>query len=1081
MFVNYFIKRPVFATVCALIMLLVGAVSIPTLPIAQFPDISPTQINVTSTYIGADAETVERGVTTVIEREINGVEGMRYMTSNSSNNGVSNITVTFDASRDKDIAAVDVQNRVSLAEPQLPSVVQATGVTVAKQTSNILLGMSIYTEDGEYSDVFLSNYADLYVADALRRVNGVGNVTIFGERTYAMRLWLNPQQLAARGLTADDVVNALNEQNIQVGAGQIGQPPTPDDQNFQVDLRANSRLQTPEEFEDLVLQTGEDGQLVRFRDVGYAELGAENYGSFLRFRGNNAIGLGIFQLPGSNALEVAAGVKEVMADLSSDFPPGMKYGIGFDTTEYVRQSLLSVLWTLIQAIGLVVLVIYIFLQDWRTTIVPAVTIPVSLVATFAIVKLFGFSINSLTLFGLTLATGMVVDDAIVVVEDISSKINKRGLNPVKAAITSMGELTGAVIATSLVLMAVFVPVAFFPGTTGALYRQFALTIAFAIALSTFNALTLTPTLSGLLLRPRREVGGWRAKIFTPFNRGLDWLRDRYGAILQKLVGVKLLVLAGFVASLVITAWLYSTVPSAFLPDEDQGYFITIIGGPEGVSLNYTSEVMEKTEALLLEQPEVRATFAVGGFGFSGNTANSGVIFTTLIPWGDRDATALDIIDRIQPQLQSTQEARMIAVNPPAIQGLSNFGGFEFQLQDRRGNAEIEQLVNSMGAIMGAANQNPDLSQVFSTYAASTPQIAIDINRDRAKALNVNISDVFSTLQTNLGSRYVNDFNLQGRTYRVYVQADDQYRSTPSDIDKLYVRSQTGDLVPMGNLISTTDTTGAQTINHYNLYRSIAINGQPAEGVSSGAAITAMEGVADQVLPAGFGYEWSGTALEEIEGGNQAPIIFSLGIILVFLVLAAQYESYVDPVIILFAVPLAVLGALLAQTLRGLPNDVYCQIGLVMLIGLASKNSILIVEFANQLREQGSSIVESALEAAKQRMRPILMTAISTLSSIFPLVIASGAGAGSRQSLGTAVFGGMLVATFLSLFVVPILYIIIKQLSSRFISSDSSSKPESSESGGPGGGANGSGGQSQGTDSSALPAGVYRTPRNEDGY
>ena len=1028
MFVNYFIKRPVFATVCALIMLLIGAVSIPTLPIAQYPDISPTQINVTARYIGADAETVERGVTTVIERQINGVEGMRYMTSNSSNDGVSNIVVTFDSSRDKDIAAVDVQNRVSLAEPQLPEVVRQTGVTVTKQTSNILLAMSLFTEGGEYDDVFLSNYADLYIADALRRVNGVGNVTIFGARPYAMRIWLNPQQLASRDLSADDVISALQEQNIQVGAGQIGQPPSPEDQNFQVDLRANSRLQTPEEFEDLVLKTGDNNQLIRLKDVGYAELGAERYSSFLRFRGNNAVGLGIFQLPGSNALEVAAGVKEAMAELAPDFPPGMEYGIGFDTTEFVQQSLMSVLWTLVQAIGLVVIVIYIFLQDWRTTIIPAVTIPVSLIATFAIVKLFGFSINSLTLFGLTLATGMVVDDAIVVVEDISAKINQRGLEPEEAAVTSMSELTGAVIATSLVLMAVFVPVAFFPGTTGALYRQFALTIAFAIALSTFNALTLTPTLSGLLLRPKQEPTGWRAKIFVPFNNALDWLRDRYGNLLEKLVGIRLIVLGGFVTSLVITAWLYSTVPSAFLPDEDQGYFITILQGPEGTSLNYTSDVMAEAEQLLLQQPEVRATFAVGGFGFSGNTANSGVIFTTLNPWGDRDATAQDIADRVNPTFQSITAARMFALNPPAIQGLSNFGGFEFQLQDRRGTAELGQLVNGMFAVMGAASQNPDLNAVFSTYAASTPQIAIDVNRDQAKALNVNINDIFSTLQTNLGSRYVNDFNLQGRTYRVFVQADEQFRSTPSDIDKLYVRSQTGDLVPMGNLIETADTTGAQTINHYNLFRSIAINGQPAEGVSSGAAIEAMEGVAEQVLPAGFGYEWSGTALEEIEGGNQAPIIFSLGIILVFLVLAAQYESYVDPVIILFAVPLAVLGALLAQTLRGLPNDVYCQIGLVMLIGLASKNSILIVEFANQLREQGRSIVQAALESAQQRMRPILMTAISTLSSIFPLVIASGAGAGSRQSLGTAVFGGMLVATFLSLFVVPILYIVIKQLS-----------------------------------------------------
>lgn len=1080
MFVNYFIKRPVFATVTALIMLLIGAISIPTLPIAQYPDISPTQVNVSARYIGADAETVERGVTTVIERQINGVEGMRYITSNSSNDGASNIVVTFDSSRDKDLAAVDVQNRVSLAEPQLPESVIRGGVTVSKETSSILLAMSLYTENEEYDDTFLSNYADLYVADALRRVEGVGNVQIFGERTYAMRLWLDPQRLATRGLIADDVVSALQEQNVQVGAGQIGQPPTPEDQNYQIDLRAESRLQNVSEFEDLVLRTGEDGQLIRLKDVGRAELGAERYSSFLRFRGKPAIGLGIFQLPGSNALEVAAGVKEAMADLSSDFPPGMEYGIGFDTTEFVQQSLLSVLWTLIQAIGLVVLVIYIFLQDWRTTVIPAITIPVSLVATFAIIKIFGFSINSLTLFGLTLATGMVVDDAIVVVEDISSKINKGGLNPVQAAITSMGELTGAVIATSLVLMAVFVPVAFFPGTTGALYRQFALTIAFAIAISTFNALTLTPTLSGLLLRPKQEATGWRAKVFNPFNNGLDWLRDRYGNVLSTLTRFKPFVLAAFVTSLVLTAWLYTTVPSAFLPDEDQGYFITLVQGPEGVSLNYTSEVMAGAEELLLAQPEVRATFAVGGFGFSGNTANSGVIFTTLKPWSERtgqESSALGIIDRVRGPLMGTTEARMLPVNPPAIQGLSSFGGFEFQLQDRRGNAGLENLVGSMGAMLGAANEDPELQNVFSTYAASTPQIAINVNRDQAKALNVNISDIFSTLQTNLGSRYVNDFNLEGRTYRVFVQADEQYRSAPDDINELYVRSRTDELIPMSNLITTTDTVGAQTINHYNLFRSIAINGAPAPGVSSGAAIEAMEGVAERVLPAGLGYEWSGTALEEIEGGNQAPIIFGLGIILVFLVLAAQYESYVDPVIILFAVPLAVFGALIAQTIRGLPNDVYCQIGLVMLIGLASKNSILIVEFANQLREQGSSITSAALESAQQRMRPILMTAISTLSSIFPLVIATGAGAGSRQSLGTAVFGGMLVATFLSLFVVPILYIIIKQLTDR---SSKPSRNNETDGNGPGSNGNGrmpnvsqNGSASNGRTSEPLPTPVYR--------
>ena len=798
-----------------------------------------------------------------------------------------------------------------------------------------------------------------------------------------------------------------------------------------------SRKQEVTEFEELVVQTGENGALVKLKDVGRAELGAESYSTFLRFRGNESVGLGIFQLPGSNALEVAQGVKEVMANLADEFPGGMEYGIGFDTTEFVEQSLSRVAWTLIQAVALVVLVIYLFLQDWRTTIIPAITIPVALIGTFAIIKVFGFSINSLTLFGLTLATGMVVDDAIVVVEDIASKIQDRDLPPKRAAVESMRELTGAVIATSLVLMAVFIPVAFFPGTTGALYRQFALTIAFAIALSTFNALTLTPTLAGLLLRQNTGGHGWLDKIFVPFNRFLDSLRAQYGDTLRILNRFKAFVLAAFVASLVLTGWLYNSVPSAFLPDEDQGYFITLIQGPEGTSLNQTSQVMRQVEETILAQDGVRATFAVGGFSFNGNTANNGVVFTTLVPWEERPAgvTSFSLINQLFGQFSGITEARVFPVNPPAIQGLSSFSGFQFQLQDRSGTLGINALVENMFGLLGAANQDPKLQSVFTTYAANSPLIEIDVDRDKAKALDVDISDVFGTLQTYLGSRYVNDFTLQGRTYRVYVQADQQYRSAPDDINKLYVRSNNDVMIPMGNLVTLTETTGAQTINHYNLFRSIEINGQAAPGVSSGVAIDTMENVAGQVLPASLGYEWTGSALEEIEGGSQAPIIFGLGIIFVFLVLAAQYESYVDPVIILFAVPLAVFGALLAQSMRGLPNDVYCQIGLVMLIGLASKNSILIVEFANQLRDQGLPIIKASLEAAQSRMRPILMTAISTLSSIFPLVVATGAGAGSRQSLGTAVFGGMFVATFLSLFVVPILYIVVKSLSESFSSSN----------------------------------------------
>jgi HAE1 family hydrophobic/amphiphilic exporter-1 len=1042
--VNFFIKRPVLTIVCALIMLLVGVISIPTLAVAQFPDISPTQVSVRAAYVGADAETVEKTVTSLLERQINGVEGMRYMTSSSTNNGVSTITATFDGGRDKDIAAVDIQNRVSLAEPQLPEPVLQQGVTVSKESSNILLAMSLYTEDNSYDNIFLSNYADLYIVDALRRVQGVGNVVIFGERTYAVRLWLDPQRMASRNLTDQDVVNALREQNIQVGAGQLGQPPSSDGQRYQIDLRAVSRFQNLEDFEDLVLKTDDSGTLVKLQDVGRVELGAEAYSSFLRFRGQEAVGLGIFQLPGSNALQVAQGVKTTMAELASQFPPGVEYGIGFDTTEYVEQSLSEVIWTLIQAVALVVLVIFIFLQDWRTTIIPAVTIPVALIGTFAIVKIFGFSINSLTLFGLTLATGMVVDDAIVVVEDISRKIQAEGRPPVRAAIEAMQSLTGAVIATSLVLMAVFIPVAFFPGTTGALYQQFALTIAFAIALSTFNALTLTPTLSGLLLRAKPPMGGWLGAIFDRFNRWLDWIRERYRASLDALNRARVLVLAAFVALLFATGWLYQSVPSAFLPDEDQGYFITLVQSPEGVSLNYTSDVMGKVEDILLELPGVRATFAVGGFGFGSDTVNNGVIFTTLMPWSERGPgqSAQALIGQLWGQVSQITEARVFPVNPPSIQGLGQFGGFQYQLQDRQGNLSLDALIQKLGEMLGAANQNPDLQGVFSTYSAATPQFLIEVDRDRAKALDVNIDDIFGTLQTYLGSRYVNDFIQGQRTYRVYVQADEQFRSNPDDIAKLYVRSQRDVMIPLGNLVTLTPTIGAQVINHYNLYRSIDISGGPAPGVSSGAALTAMEAVSAQVLPPSMGYEWSGSSLEELESGNQAPIIFGLGMIFVFLVLAAQYESFIDPVIILFAVPLAVLGALLAQTLRGLPNDVYCQIGLVMLIGLASKNSILIVEFANQLRAEGQSTVKASFNAAEQRMRPILMTAISTLSSIFPLVIATGAGAGSRQSLGTAVFGGMFVATFLSLFVVPILYVVVKQLSDRYLGGGKGDHPQS---------------------------------------
>lgn len=1044
MFVDFFIKRPVFTSVISIIILLVGAISIPTLPTAQYPEISPTQVVVTSNYVGADAETVESTVTTILERQINGVEGMKYMTSTSSNDGSSTITVTFDASKDKDIAAVDVQNSVSVAQPELPNVVKQTGVTISKQSNNILLAMGLYSDNKEFDNVFLSNYADLYIVDALKRISGVGQAQIFGERRYAMRLWLDPNKLAIRNLTADDVINAVNEQNLEVGVGQIGQQPAVDSQMYQIDLRAVSRLVEPAEFDNLVLKTGADGNLIKLKDVGRAELGAESYNSFLRFKGNEGVGVGIFATPGSNALTVAKAVKEEMLKLSQSFPPGMKYQVAFDTTLFVEASLTEVIKTLLEAIALVVVVIFIFLQDWRTTLIPVIVIPLTLIGTFAFVKVFGFSINTLTMFGLTLATGLVVDDAIIVVENISRLIEEEGMPPQQAASQSMRELFGALLATSLVLMAVFVPVAFFPGSTGQIYRQFALTIAFSISISTFLALTLTPSLSALLLRQGQRPTGWLGWIFDQINKLINWVRRRYERTLILLVKIRLVVVLGFIASLGLTGWLYLHVPTGFLPEEDQGYFITIIQGPEGVSLNYTSQVMAQVEKEILKVPQVLGTFAIGGFGFSGNTANSGVIFTTLKPWDQRRGlgeSAQAIIGKLSGVFSGITEARIFPVNPPAIQGLGSFTGFQFELQDRSGTNSLSTMLQVMGQIMQEGNSTPGLQRVFSTFTANAPQMLIDVDRDKAKALQVPVDSIFNALQTYLGSQYVNDFNYLSRTYRVYVQADAKYRSNPEDIGLFYVRSQTNQMIPLSSLVKVTPTTGAQTITHYNLFRSIEINGSPAPGYSSGQANAAMEAVAKKVLPVSMGYEWSGIAAEEKASGGQAPLIFGLGLVFVFLVLAAQYENYFDPLVIMFAVPLAILGALSAQSLRGFSNDVYCQVGLVMLIGIASKNAILIVEFANQLQEQGLPITRAVVKAAQERLRPILMTSFAFILGLEPLVTAEGAGAASRESLGTAVAGGMIVSTFLSLFVVPIIYIVVGNIRKRLQPKHHSHLPE----------------------------------------
>ncbi|MGB3536213.1 MAG: efflux RND transporter permease subunit [Microcoleaceae cyanobacterium] len=1088
LFVSTFIKRPVLTTVCTILIVLVGMVCIPLLPISQLPQLANTQINVTAANIGADAETTETTVTTLIEREINGVEDMKYITSNTGNNGVSNTSVIFPVEVDKDIAQVNVQNRVGQVESSLPEVVRQTGVTVEAASPSILLVLAFYSDTDEngnyiYDDIFISNYLDLNVIDQLKRVTGVGQAQLFGERRYAMRIWLDPQRMAARGLNAQDVASALREQNVQVGAGKIGQSPTPEDQLFEIPLQAVGRLQNATEFEELVLKRGEDGNLVTVRDVGRVELGAEDYSTVATFRGQPTVGIGIYQLPGSNALEVARQVKETAAELSKTFPPGIQYEVPYDTTLFVSASLKEVVTTLIQAVALVVLIIFIFLQDWRATLIPAIAIPVALIGSMIGLKVMGFELNTLTLFACTLATGLVVDDAIVIVEAISLKI-EQGMKARQAALDAMQELTGATIATSLVLMAVFIPVSFFPGTTGIIFKQFALTIAFAVVFSTFNALTFSPSISALILRKKGEKTGPLGWFFDKFNQGFGWVQKQYTRLINFLVSINTLVMGIFIGGLVLTFLMYSWVPGGFVPEEDQGYFLVIYQAPDGVSLNYTSKATDKITDKMLEIPGVKATFGIAGFSFQGVNPSQGIMFVPLEPWDEREGaenSVYGLLGQANAALQEITEVRAFAVNAPAVQGSGSVGGFEFQLQDRSGNLPIATLLENGNRLIGAVNTDkyPAIGSAFSQFSASKAQKRIEVLRDRAKALDVNISDIFSTLQTYLGSSYVNDFVLGQRQYRVYVQAEAEARVSPDDINQLYVRSQSGEMIPLGGLIKITDFVGPETITHFNVFRSMKIQGTAAPGYSSGQAIAQMEQAAEEVLDPGFGYAWQGTALEEKASGGAAPIIFGLGFVMVFLVLAAQYESYIDPLIIMLAVPLAVLGALSAVWFRSnilmagglwpvITNDVYCQVALVMLIGLASKNSILIVEFANQLQEKGLSIKKAAIQAAEQRFRPIQMTAISSLIGFWPLVAASGAGSASRWSLGTAIFGGMLVGTILSLLITPNLFIAVKTLEARFLKGEKPNKKD--KSGPPSNGSGSSGNHNQGSDNEQALAG-----------
>ena len=1023
MFVDFFIRRPVFATVCALLIILAGAAVLPTLPIAQFPNLAPPQVGVSSFYIGASAQTVESAVTIPIEQQINGAEGMKYITSTSGNDGTSSVIATFDLNRDPDLATVDIQNRVNTAQGRLPAAVKAVGITTVKTSQNFVFGSAVISDNNKYSTLFMSNYLDVYVRDALKRIPGVADVVIFGERKYSMRLWLDPVRMAGRGLTAPDVVNALSEQNVEVAAGQVGQQPSVAGQQYQVSVRAVGRLSEPAQFDNIILKTNSDGTLVRLKDVGHAELGAENYSSDLQFNGQDAVGLGVTQLSTANALDVDRRAIAELDRLSKNFPPGMHYKLAFDTTDAVGESIRDVLSTLGTAIVLVILVIFVFLEDWRSTLIPAVTIPVSLIGTFAFVKLLGFSINTLTLFGITLATGLVVDDAIVVIENIERHIQEGQRDAHQAASEAMGEVTGAVIATSLVLVAVFVPVAFFPGTTGILFRQFALTIAFSITISAFNALTLTPALSALLLGREHGEKIW---LFREVDKVIAGTTNGYRRALRFFLNFKMVAALIFLAGLGLTFFVFTRVPTGFVPDEDQGYFIIVIQAPSGASLEYTKGIGKQVAALLADVPETEGTFSVAGFSFSGAAANQGLIFVPLKPYSQRkgDAhSAVAILNRIRPRLFGVSGAIVFPTLPPPIQGLGQFGGFQFVVQDQAAH-KLEELAGTAQGLMQQSVQRKELTRLFTSFTANDPQYLVTIDREKAKSLHVPLSQITDTLGVYMGSAYVNDFDFNNRSYRVYVQADKQFRSEAQDMKRFYVRSDGGAMVPLDNLISITQTTTPQVISHYNLFRSAEIDGSPAPGYSSGQAIAAMEDLAKK-MPQGFAYSWTGLSLEELQAGGTSLLLFGLGTLVVYLTLSAQYESFVLPFIVLLAVPMALLGALGAQWMRGLQNDVFCQVGLVMLVGLSSKNAILIVEFSEQLRERGMPLMEAAVQAATIRLRPILMTSLAFILGVVPLVLATGAGENGRHSVGTTVFGGMIMSTFLNLFFIPVLYLIIE--------------------------------------------------------
>lgn len=1025
MFSRFFIHRPVFASVIAIVIVIAGVVSLTGLPVEQYPEISPPTVKVTARYPGANAEVVSDTVASVIEQQVNGVEGMLYMSSTCASDGSYALTITFEVGTDMDMATVLVQNRVAIAEAMLPEEVKRQGITTKKQSTNIVLFMCLTSPDGRFDRNYLNNYVSLRMKDELARIEGVGDVQLFGAE-YSMRIWLDPRRLKARNLTTNDVVGALREQNVQVAAGQIGQPPVPEGQSFQYTINTLGRLSDVEQFENIIVKTGEGGRITRVQDVAEVELGAKLYDWYAQRNGKPAAAFAVYQLPGANALDVADKTRAKMAELARAFPEGLSYHVPLDTTTFVRASIREVVVTLFQAVALVFLVIFVFLQDWRSTLIPAITIPVSLIGTFAVMAGLGFSINMFSLFGLVLAIGIVVDDAIVVVENVSRSIDEAGLPPKDAAIKAMNEVSGPVIATTLVLLAVFVPTAFMGGITGRLYKQFALTISASTVISSLNALTLSPALCAILLRPSP---GRRNLFFRGFNWTLGKVSNGYQGFVGGMVRRAALMLLPFVGLVALAGWGFVALPTGFLPTEDPGYAMAAVQLPDAASLQRTSEVGEKVNAALADTDGIEDYITLTGYALmdgavASNAAGFWIIFE---PFDERTEPNLKqdaIMDKVQRELNEIQEAVAFTFLPPAIPGLGISGGFQMQLQDRGdvGLGALEQVATEMAY---DGNAQAGLTGVYTTFRATVPQLFVDVNRTKVKTLGIPLSAVFDTLQAYLGSAYVNDFNKFGRTYPVMVQADPEFRADRDDIRRLDVRDAEGDMVPLSTVATVEETLGPQIITRYNLYPSASINGAAASGYSSGQALGVMEQMARNKLPSSMGFEWTGMSYQEKQVGGEAVFIFALAVVFVYLVLAAQYESWSTPVSVILSVPFALLGAVLAVMARGMDNNVYTQIGVVLLIALASKNAILIVEFARDIRSQGKSRIEAAVEAARLRFRPILMTAFSSIFGFFPLVVAGGAGAASRQALGTAVVGGLAVATVLGLIFVPVLYVVVQ--------------------------------------------------------